>query len=157
MIDYKKKYQKYKAKYLKLKGGVSDNSNIDLELLEKIYGKIPEIKYNTTNYTQDMVRADKIAQKLQDDSEIALQKEDAEIAQRLQDDSEIAQKLQEEDLQTLQNEQEAVKEIEDIPIIQNNSTINMIENETNQNNDIMKIVGPGAIFAILIIVLTQLN
>jgi len=80
-----------------------------------------------------------------------------EIALQVEKDAEIAQKLQEEDLQTLQNEQEAVKEIEDTPIIQNNSTINMIENETNQNNDIMKIVGPGAIFAILIIVLTQLN
>lgn len=148
MIDYKKKYQKYKAKYLKLKGGVSYDSDIEPELLEKLYGNNPEIKYNTTNYTQEMVYADEIAQKLQDDSEIALQ---------VEKDAEIAQKLQEEDLQTLQNEQEAVKEIEDIPIIQNNSTINMIENETNQNNDIMKIVGPGAIFAILIIVLTQLN
>jgi len=142
MIDYKKKYkkkyQKYKAKYLKLKGGVSDDSNIEPELLEKLYGKNPEIKYNTTNYTQETIYAD-------------------EIALQVEKDAEIAQKLQEEDLQTLQNEQEAVKEIEDRPIIQNNSTINMIENETNQNNDIMKIVGPGAIFAILIIVLTQLN
>jgi len=138
MIDYKKKYKKYKAKYLKLKGGVSYDSDIEPELLEKLYGKNPEIKYNTTNYTQEMVYAD-------------------EIALQVEKDAEIAQKLQEEDLQTLQNEQEAVKEIEDTPIIQNNSTINMIENETNQNNDIMKIVGPGAIFAILIIVLTQLN
>jgi len=67
MIDYKSKYLKYKVKYLKLKGGSSNknsDSDIEPELYEQIYGKIPEVKYNTTVITKEMADEDEALGKI---------------------------------------------------------------------------------------------
>ena len=72
-MDYKSKYLKYKVKYLKLKGGSSNNnlgSNIEPELYEQIYGKIPEVKYNTTVITKEMAEEDEALGKIYTNNEM---------------------------------------------------------------------------------------
>ena len=67
MVDYKSKYLKYKVKYLKLKGGSSNNnlgSNIEPELFKQIYGEVPEVKYNTTVITKEMAEEDEALGKI---------------------------------------------------------------------------------------------